>query len=176
MDLPRKLDRLVHRSRLDFMTPYGAPRPRNLRWLPALVLLALPAGYALLFAGIHGLYRHQDMTSAAWLVGAGMLLFWGAVVASCLIGFFGPRVAPEAEGLDERELMLRARAGNVSGHLLVALVTLACFYGAYAAVFGTWMPATAYEWFSLGFAVLAYARLMPALIASWLQPPPDAEE
>jgi hypothetical protein len=110
-----------------------------------------------------------------WFAGAGLLLFWGAVLASALIALFGPRVALGLEGLDEREQVLRARASSVSGHLLAALVTLGCFYGAYAAVFRTWMPATAFEWFSLGFAVAAYARLMPVLVASWLQAPPDEE-
>jgi len=175
-DLPGKLDRLVHRTRLDFMTPMGSPRPRNLRWLPMLVLLALPAGYALLVWSLHHVAPGRGLGWAAWLSIAGLIVYAAALVAATVIALFGPRVGRGVEGLDERELMLRARAGNVSGQVIAALATLACFYGAGAATFGLWSPVDAVEWVNLGLIVSAYARLLPVLVASWLQPQPDAEE
>jgi hypothetical protein len=175
-DLPSKLDRLVHRSRLDFMTPFGAPRPRDLRWLPAVALVALPVGYALLVVSMRDFARGQGLSQAAALAIAGMLLFFGAFVTSVLIAFFGPRVAMAAPGLDEREQMIRGRAAGLSGHIVTILVATGCFYCALAALFGLWRPTETLEWVNLGFLVLSYARLLPVLIASWLQSDPDAED
>jgi len=41
---------------------------------------------------------------------------------------------------------------------------------------GLWRPTETLEWVNLAFLVLAYARLLPVLIASWLQQAPDEEE
>lgn len=176
MTLPEKLDRAVHAAGLDFMTPYGAPRPRNLRWLPAVALVALPVGYALLVVSMRHFERGQGLSQAAGLAIAGMLLFFGAFVASVLIAFFGPRVAMAAPGLDERERMIRSRAAGLSGHIVAILVATGCFYCAVAALLGLWRPAEILEWVNLGFLVLAYARLLPILIASWLQSDPDTQD
>jgi len=176
MTLPEKLDRAVHAAGIDFMTPYGAPRPRNLRWLPAIALVALPVGYALIVASMRNFERGQGLDQAAALAIAGMLLFFGAIVTSVLIAFFGPRVAMAAPGLDEREQMIRSRAAGLSGHIVAVLVATGFFYCAFAALLGLWRPTETLDWVNLGFLVLAYARLLPILIASWLQSDPDAED
>ena len=46
MGLLARLDRFVHWTRLDSLTPYGDRQPRNLRWLPLAGLAATAAGYA----------------------------------------------------------------------------------------------------------------------------------
>ena len=168
-DLPARLDRMVHKAGLDVLTPYGARRRRNLRWLPLTILAALPAGAGLLVASLHGV-----ASLALGYAGAG--LFWLAFAAAQLVRLFGPRVGWEGAPLDERELILKARAGSIAGAIIAALVAFGCFYGAYAAVFGAWMPASALEWVCLGLIVEAYALTLPVLVASWLQPPPDEEE
>jgi hypothetical protein len=174
MTIPEALDRAVHAARLDFMTPHGAPRRRNLRWLPLLILLVMPASYALLVAAADG--RTGPWQQTMWLSFAGSLLFFFAFAAAQLVRLFGPRVGWEGGALDERELMLKARAGSVSGAIIATLAALACFYGGFAAVFGTWMPATVLEWVYLGLMIEAWALALPVLVASWLQPKLDEEE
>lgn len=171
-DLPGKLDRLVHMARLDVLTAYGRPRRRNLRWLPLLILAALPAGYVLLVVSLHD----GDPLSRLWLAIAGGVLFWFAFGAAQTVRLFGPRVGWEGGALDERELILKARAGSIAGSILAVFCALGCFYGGYAAVFHAWMPATALEWVNLGLIIEAYALTLPVLVASWLQRPPDEEE
>jgi hypothetical protein len=172
-DLPGKLDRMVHNARLDVLTPYGAPPRRNLRWLPLLILIALPASYLLQVWILRGA---GGPVGRLWIAYAGASLFWLAFAGAQLIRLFGPRVGWEGGPLDERELILKARAGSIAGSILAALCTLGCFYGGYAAVFGAWMPATALEWVYLGLIIEAYALTLPVLVASWLQPPPDDGE
>ena len=143
------------------------------RWLPLLILVALPAGYGLLAATLRGAgwsFGHL------WIGFASAGLFWFAFAAAQLIRLFGPRVGWEGGPLDERELIVKARAGSIAGSILAALCATGCFYGGYAAVFGAWMPATALEWVYLGLIVEAYALTLPVLVASWLQPSPDEEE
>jgi hypothetical protein len=176
MTLPERLDRMVHASRLDFMTPFGAPRPRNLRWLPALILIALPAGYTLLIWALHHAVPGGSPGWPGAVAVAGLLLYAIALVAAAFVPLFGPRVGSGAQGLDERELMLRARAGNLAGRVITLLATLGCFYCAFATFFGLWAPAGTLEWVNLGMIVSAYAAVLPVLIASWLQPAPDAED
>jgi len=171
-DLPGKLDRMVHKAGLDVLTPYGAPPRRNLRWLPLLILIALPAGYWLLVGTVRDLRPGTQIAFAY----AGATLFWLAFAAAQLVRLFGPRVGWEGGPLDERELILKARAGSIAGSILAALCATACFYGGYAAVFGAWMPSTALEWVYLGLIIEAYALTLPVLVASWLQPSPDDEE
>jgi len=171
MGLLATLDRFVHATRLDFMTPYADRRPRNLRWLPLLVLAAMIVGYVLLVGTIRG-------AAWSWQVGiTGSLIFVLAVIAAHLIRLFGPRVVVDRNGpLDERELMLNARAGSLSGTILTVVVVAGCFYASFAVVLGTWLPATPIEWAFLGVVVEAGAFVLPVLTASWLQPPLDDEE
>ncbi len=171
MGLLATLDRFVHVTRLDVMTPYADRRPRNLRWLPLVVLAVMVAGYALLVGAMRG-------AGGSWQTAfGGALLFVLAVIAAHLVRLFGPRAAADRDGpLDERELMLNARAGNLSGAILNVLVIIGCFYAAMAVTFGTWLPATPIEWAFLGIALQASAVVLPVLTASWLQPPLDDEE
>jgi hypothetical protein len=172
MNIPERLDWLVHKAGLDILTPHGAPRRRNLRWLPLLILVVLPVAYAVTAATLRDPARHGGFGVPAIFI----ILFSLAFGAALLIRLFGPRVGWEGGALDERELILKARAGSMAGMILAAGCALGCFYGGYAAVFGAWMPRTALEWVYLGLMIEAYALTLPVLIASWLQPPPDAEE
>ena len=172
MTIPERLDQLVHKTGLDILTPHGAPRRRNLRFLPLLILVTMPVAYGVTAATLRDPGRHGAFGLAAIFI----ILFSLAFGAALLIRLFGPRVGWEGGALDERELILKARAGSIAGMILAALCALGCFYGGYAAVFGAWMPATALEWVYLGLMIQAYALTLPTLIASWLQPAPDAEE
>ena len=170
MDIPAALDRFVHRTRLDVLTPYAERRSRNLRWLPLLVLAGLPLGFALWVGTIRSGWP-------VWAGVAGAMIFGAALIAASVIRLFGPRLFEEwAHPLDERERMLKAQAGNISGAIVTMLLVLGCFYGAFAAVFRTWFPTSAAEWVALGLGVQAFAFTLPVLVASWLQPPPDEEE
>jgi hypothetical protein len=170
MTMLERLDRFVHVTRLDLLTPHAGRRPRNLRWLPLLLLAALALGYGLLVAAMRG--------AAAPATGiAGGFLFFGAFLLANVVRLFGPRLAADAGVvLDEREAMIRARAGSVSGAILTGLAILFCFYGGYASVFGRWMPSSALEWVYLGLAVQAAGLALPVLVASWLQPALDDGE
>jgi hypothetical protein len=170
MNLLASLDRFVHAARLDVLTPYRRPRPRSLRWLPLLVLLALAAGYAMLAASIEGHGR------SLWTGVGGASLFFTAYLGASLIRFFGPRLAPEQGPLDERELMLKARAGRISGIAISCFAVLACFYAGLAVGLGLWMPRVPLEYFYLGLGIQAAALALPVLAASWLQPPPADED
>ena len=97
-------------------------------------------------------------------------------VAAQLSRLFGPRVGWEGGPLDERELILKARAGSIAGPILAALCATGCFYGGLRRCSAPGCRRSALEWVYLGLIVSAYARLLPVLIASWLQPPPDEEE
>ena len=169
MSLLASLDRFVHVTRLDFFTRYRHHRPRNLRWLPLLLLLALPVGYAMMAPVLEG---RRSLASGV----AGGTLFFGAYFAANLLRFFGPRLTPEHGPLDERELMLTARAGSISGRAITCFAILACFYAGVAAPLGLWMPARPIEYFYLGLGIQAAALALPVLVVSWLQSPISEEE
>jgi hypothetical protein len=169
-DMLAAMDRFVHAARLDLFAPEGRPRPRNLRWLPLLALAAMVAGYAVMVAEFHpGGHSLQ-------LGFGGVILFILGYFCACLVRLFGPRLADAARPLDEREQLVRARAGNISFFIITVLAMLGCFYGGYAAVFGTWMPRAAIEWVYLGLFFQAAAMALPVWVASWLQPKPDPED
>ena len=172
MTIPERLDWLVHKTRLDILTPHGAPRRRNLRWLPLLILAVMPIAYGVMIATLSDFRRSGDFAMPAIAI----ILFALAFGAALLIRVFGPRVGFESGALDERERMLKARASSIAGTVIAALCALGCFYGGYAAVFGAWMPRTALEWVYLGLMIEAYALALPVWVASWLQPPPDEED
>ncbi|TMJ17042.1 MAG: hypothetical protein E6G94_02700 [Alphaproteobacteria bacterium] len=170
MDLFATLDRWAHRTRLDVLTPYGERKARSLRWLPVPFLAGIPLGCAMFVAGAEG-------GAGIGMSTAGAILFFTCLLAANLMRLFGPRITyAQGAPLDERERSIRARAGNLSGAILIWAAILACFYAAYASVFGAWMPRQAAEWVYLGFGLQGWWLLLPVLIASWLQPRPPAEE
>lgn len=170
MSLLAALDRFVHVTRLDILSPYAGRRPRSLRWWPLVPFAALAAGFALQVGALHG--------GLPWRTGvAGAFLFFAGFAAAQIMSLFGPRLFPDGAGeLDERELTIQARAGSIAGTILTMLAALGCFYGGYAATFDAWLPATALEWVFLGLGILAAGRLLPVLVASWLLPRPEEEE
>ena len=170
MTMLERLDRIVHTARLDILTPHAQRRPRNLRWWPLLVIAALVVGYALMAASMHG-----RLSLRAGV--AGGFLFFVAYAVSLLIRLFGPRLVPEgATGLDEREQMIKARAGSLSGTILCVAAIQFCFWAAYASLFGGWMPKATLEWVYLGLGLQGAAFTLPVLIASWLQPALNDDE
>ncbi|TFI57966.1 hypothetical protein E2493_12275 [Sphingomonas parva] len=170
MPLLESLDRFVHRTRLDILTPHAERRRRSFRWLPAASLAALLIGYALVAASTRGAVSPQ-----AGFTGA--LAFVAGCTAATVLRLFGPRLDPDpAAALDEREIALKARAGSLSGAILLWGAMLFCFYAGYAAAVGAWIPANVTEWVLLGLGLQAAALALPVLVASWLQPRLDAEE
>ena len=170
MTLLSAMDRFVHVTRLDLLAPQGRPRPRNLRWLPLLALATMAAGYAVAVAEFRQGSAHLQLGFG------GIILFLLGYLAALLVRLFGPRLADAERGLDERELLLRARAGNISFWIVTVLAMGGCFYGGYAAIFGSWMPRAAIEWVYLGLGFQACAMALPVWVASWLQPKPDPED
>lgn len=168
MSLLHSLDRFVRASGLYGMTMIERPEPRNLRWLPLLLLAALVCGYACSTPAF-GLVE----TPVGLFTGG--LLFYAAVTAAFYLRFLGPRLVPApGQPLDERELALKARATSLSGHVIAALAMFACFYFAQTRFFGWWSPGNAAEWVMLGIGVLGVHFTLPVLFASWMQPRLDA--
>lgn len=169
MNVPDSLDSFVRRTGLYGATMIERPEPRNLRWLPLLLILCLVGGYALATPE----FGLAD-TPVALLTGG--LLFYVAFGASIYLRFFGPRLIPAAgETLDERELALKARATALAGHVIAILAASAFFYFAIASTLRWWMPATSTQWVMLGFAVQALHFTLPVLFSSWMQPRLAAE-
>jgi len=166
MTLLKKMDDLVYATGIDKIL-FRKVQPRSLRWIPLFVLAALIVGYVFM-ASI------TSRPTAKFFMG--WLLFYGAYLAASFLRVFGPRfVATARDPLDERELMLKARAYAISGILLAGFAMLGCFYMASEDVPGLWHPKP-YDWINLGFGVQACAMLLPSWIASWLQPPPLADQ
>jgi hypothetical protein len=145
----------------------GGAEPRNLRWLPLLALAALAVGYA-------GLVLPSDVSLNFRFAAA--LLFGLAYASSFYFRLFGPRIHYGIGAtLDEREKVLRARAGHIAGWIIGVTAITSCFYFGLAALFGWWAPTRVHEWTLLGLALQAVFFILPVLIASWLQAPPSAE-
>jgi hypothetical protein len=179
------MDRFVKRTGLYKMAMIERPEPRNLRWLPLIILCAVPAGYALLlFGGVPSaasFFPEAGLTARLWAGGLGMLLFFGAYGAANYIRFFGPRImpsyAPDAKGaLDERDLFIRARAHAASGSVISLLAILGCFWFGIASLLGGWLPGSAAEWILLGMALQTWVLTLPVLVASWVQPRLEPDE
>jgi hypothetical protein len=49
-----RLDRFVHLTRLDVLTPHGERRRRSFRWFPLAALAAILVGYVLVAASSRG--------------------------------------------------------------------------------------------------------------------------
>ncbi|MGK6319833.1 hypothetical protein [Sphingomonas sp. DT-204] len=166
MTLLEKMDRLVYATRLDRIV-FMKMQPRAFRWTPLLVIAALIVGYVLMAKTGVGI-------DADFLIG--WLIFYGAIVAAALLRALGPRfTATVNQPLDERELMVKARAHAISGVVLAMIVTLGCFYMASAGVPWLWHPQKFMDWFNLGFGIQGVSTLLPTWIASWLEPRPAAD-
>lgn len=166
MTLLEKMDRLVYATQIDRIIFASAP-PRSLRWSPAIVLAVLATGFVVMTRA--GTHRAID----TYLFGA--LLFYGAIIAATYLRAIGPRFTPgNKRPLDERELMVKARAHAASGTVFAVTLSLGCFYMASAAVPGLWHP-QGMDWVNLGFGIQGLAALLPTWIASWIEPRPLAD-
>jgi hypothetical protein len=160
--LLERMDRVVFATRLDRLV-FMKMQPRTLRWTPLVLLMILMAGFVLMARAPLGNVRDYL---------AGALLFYGAFVVASLVRIFGPRLASSgSQRLDERELMVKARAYAISGAALAILTMVFCFYMSSAGVLGLWQPRFT-DWINLGFGIQAGGMILPTLIASWLQPRP----
>jgi hypothetical protein len=160
MNLLQKMDRLVYAARLDRLL-FMKVQPRIFRWAPLFVLAALVAGFVLMAR------TASPVDRGFWI---GWLLFYGAFLTAAFLRVLGP-TAPRP--LDERELMVKARAYAISGVVLASFAMLGCFYMASADVVPGlfWHPHAPVDWFNLGFGFQAAGMLLPTWVASWLQPP-----
>jgi hypothetical protein len=155
------MDRLVYATGLDRII-FMKFQPRTFRWSPLFVIAALIAGYVMM-AQLTGLPDRSFFI--------GWLLFYGAFLVAAFLRVFGPRFTATAlHPLDERELMVKARAHASSGIVLAAFAMLGCFYMATAGMPGLWHPHMPNDWINLGFGLQALGLLLPTWIASWLEP------
>jgi hypothetical protein len=165
--LPQRLDDLARWTGLYRMTMIERGEPRNLRWIPLLIVLAMPVGYVCMTLGFRDI-RDKGMLT---LVAIGMLLFFGAFTGSILIRFLGPRLVATVDSpLDERERAIRYRALSISSGGLTILAALCCFYMASAKFFGLWAPEESQQWIWLGFMIEGWWFALPVFVASWLEP------
>jgi hypothetical protein len=166
MNMLQRLDRIVYATGIDKIL-FRKVQPRSWRWVPLLVLASLLTGYVLM-AGM------TTKPSASFF--AGWLLFYGAYLAAAMLRLFGPRFVPrEGDPLDERELMVKARAYATSGIVITMLAMLGCCYMTTQDLPILWHPHTPNDWIGLAFAIQAVAMLLPTWIASWMQPPIAAD-
>ncbi len=166
MTLLERMDQFVHVTRLDRLA-FLEPRPRLLRWLPLLAFAAMIGGYALVV-------QAEGHISRGLLTG--FLIFFGGILAANFLRMFGPRLTPSTRhALDERERMVKAQAGAVSGAIFATLAIAGCFYMAVADPLGWWRPRVPLDWIYLGWGLQGGFMLLPTLVASWLQSPPADE-
>jgi hypothetical protein len=169
MTLLEKMDRAVYATGIDKIV-FMKTKPRSLRWSPLVVLVAMVAGYALMAQPVSPPYTRT-------LLGVG--LFYGGYLGAAILRIFGPRMVPTIhQPLDEREMMVKARASAIAGIALTSLAMGGCFYMAIAEPLGMWRPHDPNQWVALAFGLQACLMLLPTLIASWLLPraPADDEE
>jgi hypothetical protein len=168
--LSQRLDDLATGSGLYAITMINRPEPRNLRVLPALILVGMVIGYALTCIGLSGLHRETFGLQFAVGIG-GAVLFFGGFIGANWVRFAGPRIVPSVSAaLDEREVMLKAKAGSVSGLIITVLVIGGCFYCGSAQYSDWWVPHRTTDWIYLGLLIEGWAFTLPVLVASWLQP------
>lgn len=166
-------DRLIAVLDRVAFTRHREPRPT--RWLPLVILIALPVGYAMMFEGPVQADKYHGLI----LVGLGIVTFTGALALSAYARLVGPRLQGSTDNpLDERERMLRDRAGNIAGHFFSFLSMFGCMYFGFAyddlpkAIFHVqlWHPRSIPEWTNLGLLLQGYFFILPGFIASWLLP------
>jgi hypothetical protein len=162
----QKMDRIVYATGIDRII-FRKFTPHRLRWTPLLPIAGLIAGYVMM--------ARAGNAVAPLLAGTGV--FYGAFLVALLLRIFGPRMTPTIdEPLDERELMVKARASAVSGIILTTLAMAFCFYMAGAAPLGWWQPRRPNDWLALGFGLQACYMLLPTWVASWLLPGAPADD
>ncbi|HEU4959317.1 MAG TPA: hypothetical protein VFT56_02825 [Sphingomonas sp.] len=164
--IARRADAFARWTRLDRLTLIDRPEPRNLRWSPLAVIAAMAIGYTLLVRAENG---HGGAFPSAL---AGALLFYVPFAAAVYMRMFGPRLVGDPQHpLDERERMVRARAGHLSGIVIAVLTISGCFSIGIGQQFGWWWtPRRLGDWIQLGMMIEAWMLMLPVLIASWLQP------
>jgi peptidoglycan/LPS O-acetylase OafA/YrhL len=166
------MDRAVYATGIDRLI-FRRVKPHSLRWAPLFVLAAMIGGYVLM-ARTATIADPRVMIPRLLI---GWLLFYGAYLLAMFLRLFGPRlVATIRQPLDEREAMLKARAGAISGMVLAILAMAGCFYMAGAQTLGWWQPQRPIDWVNLGFGLQGGFLLLPTLIASWLQPRMTADD
>lgn len=166
MSLLQTLDRFVYATRLDRIV-FMKMQPRALRWSPVLVIGALIIGFVMMA-------RVGNSVDANFLTG--WLIFYGAIVCAYFLRIFGPRFTSTIDRpLDERELLVKARAHAASGVVLAMILTFGCFYMATAQVPWLWHPQLM-DWLNLGFGIQGFSALLPSWIASWLEPLPLVDD
>ncbi|HMI18579.1 MAG TPA: hypothetical protein VK533_03455 [Sphingomonas sp.] len=167
MTLLEKMDRAVYATGIDRII-FMKFKPRTLRWTPLVVLAVMVAGYVLMA-------KNASFPDRNFLIG--WALFYSAFLAAAFARVFGPRFTATAlSPLDERELMVKARAHAVSGVVVASFAMLGCFYMASADLLGLWHPHVVTDWVNLGFGLQAVGMLLPTLIASWMQPRPLVDD
>ena len=165
MTLLEHMERLVYATRLDRLL-FRTTRSHSFRWLPLLVIAALILGFALMAKA--GMVSIGDFL-------VGWSIFYGAILAAALLRVLGPRFTGTADQpLDERELMVKARAHAISGAVLALVVSLGCFYMASVGIPWLWHPQLM-DWLNLGFGIQGVSTLLPTWFASWIQPRPGAD-
>ena len=163
MTLLEKMDRAVYATGIDRIL-FMKTRPRALRWTPLVMIAALVMGYVLMVQPIRPPFTRL-------MIGVG--LFYGAYLGAFILRIFGPRFVPSIDRpLDERELMVKARASAAAGLILTAMAMAGCFYMALAEPLGIWRPHDPNQWVALAFGMQACFMLLPTLIASWMLPLP----
>ena len=167
-----RADAFVRAIGLGWVGRLGDPKtrePRNLRWWPMALLALGAAGYAVIVvAGSPD--RHHLVLPA---IGYGSIYL--AFATAGWLRMSGPRLIGTLDHpLDERERMIKARAGHIAGTVIIIAVFLGCNYFGLAGPFGLWMPNTQ-QWVALGILVMTWWLTLPVLIASWLQPRPDRD-
>ena len=167
MTLLQRMDRFVYATGLDRIV-FMKFQPRSFRWIPLLVIAALVGGYGMMAKSVNSPNRGFFI---------GLMLFYGAFLATNFLRVFGPRFLGTAlRPLDERELMVKARAYSLSGILLTSFAMIGCFYMASAGLLRLWQPHKPNDWIALGFGIQAAGLLLPTWIASWIEPRPAADD
>lgn len=165
MTMLGKMDRLVYATGFDRIL-FMKFQPKSFRWAPLPVLVALVLGYVVMAKTEMGHFPNLRFF-------VGWLLFYGAYLVAAFLRAFGPRFwGTGSRPLDERELMVKARAYGASGVMITCLTMLGCSYMATesAGLWRLWGPHTPNDWIGLALGIQALAMLLPTWIASWLEP------
>jgi fucose 4-O-acetylase-like acetyltransferase len=161
------MDRAVYATRLDRLL-FMKIQPRTFRWIPLLVIAALVTGYVMMA-------KTASSPNRGFFIG--LMLFYGAFLVANFLRVFGPRfLGTVHHPLDERELMVKARAYALCGIVITSFAMIGCFYMAGAGLVGLWQPKKPNDWITLGFGIQAGALLLPTWIASWQEPRPIPDQ